>query len=114
VSGAIGTGTDIVVWGMINCEFASFGRFTALAAKPWFRGCLLLATVLMVMDTVDARSESCPDRVQHCDRRPLDHLVFQGGDAPRIMHLMQLAFGMTGEDGLSLRPISAGVDPHCH
>jgi len=38
VSGAIGTGTDIVVWGMINCEFASFGRFTALAAKPWFRG----------------------------------------------------------------------------
>jgi hypothetical protein len=30
------------------------------------------------------------------------------------MHLMQFAFGMTGEDGPSLRPIFAGVDPHCH
>lgn len=34
--------------------------------------------------------------------------------APRIMHLMQFAFGMTAEDGPSLQPIFAGVDPHCH
>jgi hypothetical protein len=30
------------------------------------------------------------------------------------MHLMQFAFGMTGEDGRSLQPIFAGADPHCH
>ena len=36
-----------------------FGCFTVWAAKPLLRGCLL-ATVMMVIDTVDARSESCP------------------------------------------------------
>ena len=54
------------------------------------------------------------DGVQHSRGRSLDDLVLECRDAPRIMHLMQLAFGMTGEDGPSLRPISAGVDPHCH
>ena len=34
-------------------------------------------------------------------------------DAPGIMHLMQFALGMMGEDEPSLRPIFAGVDPHC-
>ena len=34
--------------------------------------------------------------------------------APGIMHLMQFALGMMGEDEPSLRPIFAGVDPHCH
>src|SRR5690242_16759171 len=33
-------------------------------------------------------------------------------DAPGIMHLMQFALGMMGEDEPSLRPIFAGVDPH--
>jgi hypothetical protein len=35
-------------------------------------------------------------------------------DAPRIMHLMQFAFKMTGEDGRSLQPIFAGADRHRH
>src|SRR5215467_9259480 len=35
-------------------------------------------------------------------------------DAPGIMHLMQFALGgLMGEDEPSLRPIFAGVDPHC-
>jgi len=54
------------------------------------------------------------NRIQHHGSRPLDDLVFEGGDAPRIVHLMQFVFGMTGEDGPSLQPIFAGVDPHCH
>jgi hypothetical protein len=33
VGGAIGAGTDIVVWGMINCEFASVWPFHGAGGK---------------------------------------------------------------------------------
>jgi hypothetical protein len=54
------------------------------------------------------------DGFQNCRNRLLDDLVLHTQDAPRIMHLMEFAFGMTGEDGRSLQPIFAGADPHCH
>ena len=60
MGGAIGAGTDIVVWGMINCEFASVWPFHGAGGK----------TVVSRMSPprysydgdgpVDARSESCP------------------------------------------------------
>ena len=50
------------------------------------------------------------DRVQHRGSRSLDNFVFEGGDTPGIMHLMQLALGMMDEDGLNLRPIFEGAD----
>ena len=61
----------------------------------------------------DAEEVSLVDRVQQRDHRPLDDLDLQRADAPGIMHLMQFALGMMGEDEPSLRPIFAGVDPHC-
>jgi predicted RecB family nuclease len=64
----------------------------------------------------------CRDRNPVIRQRILDYneddcratRVLLDGIRGRIMHLMQFAFGMTGEDGPSLRPIFAGVDPHCH
>ena len=49
-------------------------------------------------------------RIQHRDSRSLDDLVFEGGDTPGIMHLIQFALGMTDPDDPNSRPILAEVD----